>query len=303
MICICAMLVFQAKGGAQTLIHYWHFNNYSSGAMYTPTINGIAADFSIHDTSKAKIVYEKQPGISAVYSSYVDSLSAGASDNDTFNQHLSAVPGLMLRVRDPADSMQLLFYIPTVNYHNIVLKYGTESTNNGAQTQNFAYSVDSGATFVTTGLSTTSYSIPTPHVFSLVSVSLPEAVANNSKLVFRVTFANGVGLADSSGNDRFDNVSVQGDSIISSGVAVTATLAPAFTLHPNPVADNVVIEAASEGDKAVVITNTVGQTVYSGTATSKHFEINTNKFATGVYYINIREKSTGNATSLKFVKQ
>ena len=84
---------------------------------------------------------------------------------------------------------------------------------------------------------------------------------------------------------------------------MNAALEPAFSLHPNPVTDHIVIDAAMEGDKTVVITSSVGQKVYSGTENGKHFEISTSKFATGSYFISICDKSTGKVTSLKFVKQ
>ena len=79
--------LYSSNANAQgTLIHYWNFNNYALGAQYTVggTIQGIAADFSIHDTSKAKILYAEVSGTSALYTTYIDSVQPKTSDYDRF---------------------------------------------------------------------------------------------------------------------------------------------------------------------------------------------------------------------------
>ncbi len=302
LLCASALLINTHSNAQTTLIHYWHFNNFSYAPMYTPTISPVAADYSIHDTSKAKIFYTTLPGVSSSYSTYLDTVLTIVADYDTMNLRLSQPPGHALRVRNHSDSMQLLFYIPTINYHNILLKYGVERTNSGAQLENFDYSLDSGATYITTGMSVTSYAITTASIFGLVSVSLPETAANNSKLVFRVQFATG--SSNPSGNNRFDNVTVDGDSITTyvSPLIQPTTIAD-YTLYPNPVINSVEINTASEGDKSFTIFNELGQSVYVGLGSGTHFSINTAKLSNGNYFIRINEMNTGSISTIKFVKQ
>ncbi len=301
--CVGAMLAFQTESSAQTLIHYWHFNNYSQGAMYTPTINGIPADFSIHDTSKAKILYAELSGTPGTYSSYIDSLQPLAADNDIYNARMGQPSGGAIRARNRSDSMQLLFYIPVTNYYNIVLKFNAETTNNGAQTENYDYSVDSGATYTTTGLSSTTFTFDSTHVFKPITINFPSTVLNTNKLVFRIKFSNG--STDTSGNNRFDNVTVEGDSIIAStSVAMNGSISPAaFTLFPNPVTNSLKIMSMLEGDKSVSITNEMGQSVYTGKESGKSFTVNTSGFAAGNYFISIKDSNSGKVNTMKFVKQ
>ncbi len=207
-----------------TLIHYWHFNNYTLGAMHTypvDTIHSIAADYSIHDTSKARILYSEIPGTSSVYSTYIDTVVGDVSD--TVNVRMSTASGYALRARNPSDSMQLLFYIPTVHYNNILLTYGSQSssTSHGQLHQNFDYSVDSGLTWRTSGLSITSDSAWLIFHRTSISFTTDTMVNNNSKLVFRIKFTGNT--SGTSGNNRFDNITVDGDSIIAPHISITAT--------------------------------------------------------------------------------
>ena len=296
------MLAFQTRTSAQTLIHYWNFNNYFH-TDYTDTIHAIAADYSLHDTSLAKIIYAKQPGVSALYTTYCDSVTPVASDSDIYNAQFSAPAGLTFRARNPSDSMELLFYIPTLHYHNINLAFEMERTTSGAAIENYDYSLDSGATFINTGLSQTSDSIPVLHIFRLISINFPETAANNSKLVFRIRYANGASAT--SGNHRYDNVTVMGDSITST-LEVYSNLTqrePAYTLHPNPASEHIIIDAPTDGDRTIMVVNEIGQSVYTGTSTGKHFGISTANFASGNYYITVRESKKGSEHTMKFIKQ
>ena len=99
-----------------TLVHYWNFNNLAT-AYHNPSIPPLAADYSILDTNKAKMVYVLTAKNSA-YAGYIDNVAG-----DTMNARRGAPAGQGLRVRNPSDSMELRFYIPTKNYSNIALKY------------------------------------------------------------------------------------------------------------------------------------------------------------------------------------
>ncbi len=266
----CALGYFPTQ--AQTLIHYWHFNNFVT-AMNTPTINGIPADFSIHDTSKAKILFAELPGVSASYSTYIDPNPAIPSDLDTVNARLGQPDGNMMRPRNPVDSMRLLFYIPTIHYKNIVLKYATQSSSvaHGDTYQLFDYSVDSGATWRTSGLSELQDSAWL--IMKLVNVSIADPLANdNSKLVFRLRFSGNTTLT--SGNNRFDNVTVEGDSIISLSTITTtpAAYGPFCNATTTPISVPFTTTGAFPGGFSLQLSNSSGSfasgTTIIGSATS-----------------------------------
>ena len=220
---LCMMSLFAAiapSNGQSRLIHYWNFNHGTCSPMYTPSIVGVAADYSLIDTSKAKILYKEMAGVSAAYSTYIDTVSATVADYDTLNARRGESSGLALRVRNRSDSMELRFYIPSTNYKNLVLKYATEASSrtHGQLMQDFSYSTDSGATWRTSGLSITSDSAGvwdgTQVIYSLVNVNFTTdtTVNNNPRLVFRILFQGNDTFT--SGNNRFDNVTLEGDTII-----------------------------------------------------------------------------------------
>ena len=216
--CFFSMLVLFVTAQAQaqtTLIHYWHFNGLAQ-AYNNPNIPALAADYSVLDTSKAKIVYVREPGTSPTYLGYIDNVAS----TDTTNNRLGQVSGQGLRVRNPTDSMELRFYLPTKGYKNIVLKYALESssTTSGDSTQLFDYSVDSGKTWKK-GVTVNGVKVDTldttPAVYQgtswgLVAITFgtDTTVNNNPGFVFRIKFK--ANSSKTSGNNRFDNVTLDG---------------------------------------------------------------------------------------------
>jgi len=225
----CILLLCATNVHAQSkLIHYWHFNNFTSVSGYaglpsvtTATVNAanpyrVHADYSSIDTSKAKIVYQTSAGTSSAFSTTLDYANPG----DTANARLghksdTSIISYALRPRNRSDSMELRFYIPTTHYKNILVKYESQSSSvtSGPLHQVFDYSTDSGATWKTTGLSVASDSagLAFGPVFP-VSFTTDTTVNNNPKLVFRIKFVGN--SSGTSGNNRFDNVTVEGDTIL-----------------------------------------------------------------------------------------
>jgi hypothetical protein len=210
---LCSATAVHAQS---TLIHYWNFNNLLT-AYNNPNIPPLVADYTILDTSKVKIIYVLEPGTSPNYLGYIDNVASA----DTTNNRLGAVAGQALRVRNPTDSMELRFYIPTTGYTGIVLKYALESssTTSGDSTELFDYSVDSGKTWKTSGLTVNGVKIDTldttPAVYQgsswgLVTITFGSdlSVENNPGLVFRMKFTGN--SYKTSGNNRLDNVTVEG---------------------------------------------------------------------------------------------
>ncbi|MFI5263229.1 MAG: T9SS type A sorting domain-containing protein [Candidatus Kapaibacterium sp.] len=194
-----------------TLLHYWSFNSLTT-AFHNPGIPPIAADFSVIDTSKAKVVYALYPGTSTNYAGFWDN-----NVGDTTNARNGFAAGNSLRFRNPSDSSEMRVYFPTTNYSNIVIKYALQSSSvaSGQSTELFDYSIDSGLTWKTSGLSFTSLDVTQSKFqganWGLVTVSVAgdTAVNNNPKFVFRIRFISPI-FNSGSGNNRFENLSVEG---------------------------------------------------------------------------------------------
>ena len=237
------------------LIHYWNFNAdvnndtvASVGCLIpvattgTPTITvlnnrirPIGADYTTVTTATATVAYQLQPGVSNTYPqlatvvgneyaacyTYLDT-KAGSTLNNISG--LGATAGVGIRARTPADSMQLVFYIPTPNYQNIVFSFAsiTSSAGSGPKYMCYSYSLDSGVTWRRTGLQRTSDAASTAYAVFSVAITDPGA-SNNPKLAFRITdslqdlggtLASIPQTATAGGNIVYDNVAVQGDTLI-----------------------------------------------------------------------------------------
>jgi hypothetical protein len=165
-----------------TLMYYWNFNNQDS-ANHAP-------DFSI-----------KPGGAFFSYSaSYVD--YTGGSNLNLLGTTDS---GQCLRVRNPSQS--LTFAMPTTGYKNVILSFAVESSSSGSSLNSVSYTTD-GTNYVTTALSNAQYSVTTTFALQSFDFSSDANVNNNPKFAVKITFDNN--NTGTSGNDRFDNVSLVG---------------------------------------------------------------------------------------------
>ncbi len=314
-------------GGTQSLVHYWHFNNFN-GAFHNPGIPSLKADWSAIDTNKTALAYKLVAGTSSAYAGYVDYVATGAADSDIYN--LRTINGVLTpagnayRFRNPTDSAYLLLYIPSTNYKNLTFSYTVESssTASGYHYNDFSYSTDSGATFKTVGLdkiqdssiSVGSYaSASATCVYKLITVNFTSAdatVNNNPRLVFKIvpSTINAAGFAptsNTSGNNRFDNFALDGvkiDTATHVGVPSVISNIDAPVLYPNPAGNNVYINTYAEGQKAVNIYNIAGKKVSTTISSDKILNISTAQFVPGMYFVNINIAG-GNVYTMRFVKQ
>ena len=209
--CIIVFLFWndQIKAQSKKLIHYWHFNNTAPGVH----LGAIPSDYSA--LGNATIIYQPIPGGgSDTAQAYIDNLAG-----DTLNQRngyagCCGVTNYGVRTRNPSDNMQFLWYIPTLKYQNIVIKYETQSssTGSGQHRQVFSYSLDSAKTFSTAGLPIAFDSAGLKWGEVILDLSSISNVNNSDKFVLKITFA--APNTGTSGNNRFDNISVEGDTMI-----------------------------------------------------------------------------------------
>ncbi|WP_051197420.1 choice-of-anchor I family protein [Flavobacterium soli] len=199
------------------LIHYWNFNDNSSVANLTTISESVVTGAGI--TAIAG-------GISAI------DAAGGTGQNfdvDNLNARNSDVAGAHLRFNDPIGG-QLQFDLPTTGFENVMIKFATRRSGSGAGEQLWSYSVD-GTTYVPFA---TILPISGNPVLETLDFSAIEAVNNNPNFKLRVAFQQGTG--GTVGNNRFDNLTVDGTSI-GGGDAI----APVVTFSPSNNATNIAI--------------------------------------------------------------
>jgi hypothetical protein len=292
-----------ATSAQAKLIHYWHFNNY--WLSDTTPIAGVNANYSALDTTKAMIYYRPQAGTSMVYKTVADYYPTVATDFDTFNVRMGVISGNAFRTRNPSDSMEVAFYMSTIGFKNIVLKYGTQASNGGSgqRRQMFSYSIDSGMTWRMTGIMPSMDSAK-PDTFRLVTVSFSDTMVNNNgKFVFRITYQGST--TGTAGNNRFDNVSLDGDTIArtNSVISLANDVANTFTLFPNPASNTIELGALSNGLKTISLIDINGKCLTTLSSSESKVSLNIASYAAGVYFVSVVNEENGTRSTSRFVKE
>lgn len=207
-----------------SLLHYWHFNDLISGNQ-----DIIPADISITEI-KGSLSY---PGTGA---GYMDDVDEGSS----LNSKESVEAGLAIRARNPSDTRHLEILIPTTGFEEIRISYATTRTSKGAQQQNVYYRTAADAEWI---LFATGLIIPEDD-FRVVSLDFSnvEGVKDNEEFALKIEFA-GSQASGSSGNNRFDNIVVEGLRITTGIKDNQATVA--INVYPIPARDYIDIVSSS----------------------------------------------------------
>ena len=290
--CFVAVFSMSIKSNAQVLIAYWNFN-VDSTTVLTPTVALIS-------------------GTSLAYAgAYYDTVQPGTTLNGVGADGVSLdTSSAALRLRNPAEGPFTLT-LPTTGYKNIVLTYAEERTNKGSQQNTVTYSINGGTTWINTAIaSNATYTVDSTdsstNAFQLESFNFSSDTNVNNNPNFKVQITYAIGDSNSSGNDRFDNITLRGDSLSDTshvGIAQIAVTTPVYTLFPNPVTNTIGITASVDGIKSVIIYDVAGAVVYKGTQTGKQFSINTSAFIPGNYVMSISTNNGNTMAIKKFVKQ
>ena len=178
---------------ASELMFYWNFNT------LVGTATSIAPDLQ---TSAATATIS--------YDGTGDGFMDGDTGGFTINARNNDPAESLLKVRNPSDTRNLIFNVPTTGYKKIILQFATaRSPNNGATTQNYSYTID-GVNYLQTGLAkinhNTTAEIPDLIVLDFSNI---ETVNDNPNFKVKVVF-EGTTISSTSGNNRFDNVTLEG---------------------------------------------------------------------------------------------
>ncbi|MDR4988303.1 MAG: T9SS type A sorting domain-containing protein [Bacteroidales bacterium] len=272
--------------GDVLLIHYWHFNNQEINVEEDYLV---MSDFSL--VGQGEITYPGEgPG-------YVDFRTHREADPvSNFNLRLGEEPdqGAVLRVRNPSHTRELIITAPSTGFAELVVMFATTRTENGNQEQEFYFSPDAGENWT---LVEEAYYIPSlpedeGYVEKVFDLSGYEEVNDNPDLRFKVLFV-GEGNDNDSGNNRFDNITVDGRSL-GDDVSVEELFhaEPLMLVYPNPARDIFHIRT-EESDMIIRIYNLQGQMVFQRQMTGAAMTIDASQFRTGMYIIR-GESATGN---------
>ena len=304
-ICSLIFLACQIDGKAQLkLIHYWDFNATLPCAGTGGTnLSPLAADYTT--LGHASLVLNQV--LTPQRDSIVDNGTGGTSINARTvlgNDTTICGANLYIRTRNPSSENSFLWYLPTTHYKNILVTYAATRSGSGPLGQLYSYSLDSGLTFTTAGLGTSvlpdSSTINPTWTLIQLDFSVIPNVNNNPKFVLRVkTSQQNTTL---NGNDRYDNITVEGDTLSVNGIAELNNNKMAYTLYPNPSKDNLFISGSYEGNKIISVSNIIGEIVIATIQNKKEVMINTSQLENGIYFVTIKEQDGSRPITLRFIK-
>lgn len=179
-----APVTFVVSPAQSQLVHYWNFNQ-----------NGTPEDLLSPTVGSGSILIINGPSTEVLSGSGQDFAASNAQDGDPAGSHL--------RVNNPIGAIAT-FHIPTTHFSDVVVRFETRRSGQGAGEQFWSYTLD-GEAWVT--LSQVLPPDGEPTVAELDFRSIQEA-GNNPHFAVRVQFSQGVG--GEGGNNRIDNLTLTG---------------------------------------------------------------------------------------------
>lgn len=185
---------------AQSLVHYWNFNNSTSEVTLLEPTQSVVSGSSIAHNAGAN---------SGGFVSAIQTTSNSAQGFEITNPNARNGNASLthLRFNNPIGG-NLVFSLPTIGYSNIVVKYATRRSGQGAHNQVIDYTTN-GTTF--TNLTILQPVDGNPTLQTLDFSGIPEA-NNNPNFKVRISFTQGGGGLE--GNNRFDNFTLEGEPVL-----------------------------------------------------------------------------------------
>ncbi len=205
-----------------TVLHYWHFNDMSSGA-----VTSVEADTTAFVVAP-EITY---PGTGSGY------MDRNSGDGNTDNVRFNEPAGNSLRARNPSDTRSLDIELPTTGYEDIVFSYEVYRSNNGQLGQVVEYTTDG-----TTYNFLDSLTINTSYQTFFWDFTGMGAIEDNPDFKIRINFFGQ--NTGSSGNNRFDNFVLEGEP---KPFVPVYSIASLKSVDADGVADSLNVNCAIEG--------------------------------------------------------
>jgi hypothetical protein len=178
---------FSEKPALQT-IHYWSFNAVDS--LLAPSYTVGAGTLAIEVGSTSELTH------------------ATGQDFQGENARFDNEAGPHLRLNHPLGS-SVTVTVPTIGFEAIVVSYETRRSGQGAGRQVVSYTTD-GSSYQPFASLTTFNAPPVVHTLDFSGIP---ATSNNPDFAVRIHFEEGEGGIG--GNNRFDNLVVEGRSVVS----------------------------------------------------------------------------------------
>ncbi|MEA9412252.1 choice-of-anchor I family protein [Flavobacterium sp. PL02] len=185
------LLLTASYSWSQTLINYWSFNNPASVATITTPNVALVSGTTITAIAGGTSFIEFNGGTGQNF------------DLLNLNSRNSEVSGTHLRFSNPIGGA-LVFTLPTTGYKDIIVKFATRRSAQGAGTQNWFYSLD-GNTYISFIPVTPNNGDPGLATLDFTAIT---GANNNSNFKLKVEFIQGPG--GTGGNNRFDNFTTEG---------------------------------------------------------------------------------------------
>jgi hypothetical protein len=134
--------------------------------------------------------------------------------------------------------------------------------------------------------------------FTQIGVVPGKATNGNSSATLSYAYTDENPLAGVN-HYRLQQVDMGGNTEHSKIVSVTTGSGASVSLYPNPATTVINVQNIPIGS-SVVIYNTAGNTVYTGTVTASRFSVNVQRFSAGVYFL--QYKTNGVNNTIKFIK-
>ncbi|HEX8270546.1 MAG TPA: CotH kinase family protein [Flavobacterium sp.] len=267
--------------GSDDVIYYWHFNTLVS----PPDVVTIPADY--------QLIVDAEPLMTYTGSGPRD--IDAADTGSILNLHQDAPSGNCARVRNPSDNRTIVFDLPTSGYKDIKFAYAVERTAQGQLINHISYSID-GINYIQTGLSATAFNVTVGYSLVEVDFSSITAADNNANFKVKITFEGNT--SGTSGNNRYDNISLKGTPYTLSSPSQNLT---AYQVFPNPFTSSIQI-ISDELISELSIFDMVGKSIWQQknvNATSETVDLES--LSDGVYLLKI--KTTSGVITHKLVKQ
>ncbi|WP_107039716.1 T9SS type A sorting domain-containing protein [Brumimicrobium mesophilum] len=255
-------MTFFAQSQNETLMYYWHFNNAENELVDVggddQFVAPLQADFTVSGLM-GEMDYVGTGGYWDVRTYRTDD----PVSNLNLQQGEIADDGAVLRLRNPSDAKELIITSATSGYEGIIVNFATVRTGSGAQEQEFHYSTDNGTTWtqVDATYPVNELDVVADWELKTFDLSTVAGLDDNDQVQFKIVAA-GVGIENTSGNNRIDNFSISGTPVatqtsdliyywhfnnLDASTADVNTIAADFSLMPN-FTPNMVYTGSSNRD-------------------------------------------------------
>ncbi len=191
---------------AQTLVHYWNFN------LFDTEINHLSPSYTAGGA-----------GISYVAGgANINDFTNGTGQNFNLlnvNARNGDASGNHLRINNPIGAA-LIFSLPTTGFSDVVFKYATRRSGSGAGSQIISYTLDGTSYQSLTTIN------PVDGNPTLQTLDFSGIAASDNNPLFKIKIEFALGSGGTVGNNRFDNITLEGSSSGTDVIPPSATIIP-----------------------------------------------------------------------------